>query len=356
MTLSSILGRGLKRTQAMEPPDSPSFIDKDVCKRSKGMTGDLRVRAVNALLPPVCLLEELPCQCFHRETIRAGRQALTDVFDGKDDRVVVIVGPCSVHDVDAALVYARQLHEMAVEYQEDLVVVMRVYFEKPRTTVGWKGLINDPDCNGTYKINKGLHTARQLLLDIAALGLPTAVEFLDTISPQYIADLVSWGAIGARTTESQVHRELASGLSMPVGFKNATSGDVKVAMDAIQSANSAHSFLSVTKQGVAAIVHTTGNPYGHIILRGDSHRCHTHKIISTLIRLYYPGGTQGINYDAASVQSTQDAMVGSGCTPWVVVDCSHGNSQKKHANQPIAASAVAKQIAAGAVLSFVTVF
>jgi len=231
-----------------------------------------------------------------------------------------------VHDVKAAREYAHKLRKLMIQHKDDLVVVMRVYFEKPRTTVGWKGLINDPELDGSYQINKGLRIARQLLLDIAAMEIPTAVEFLDTISPQYIADLVSWGAIGARTTESQVHRELASGLSMPVGFKNGTSGDMKVAVDAIGAAMAPHSFLSVTKQGLSAIVHTNGNPYGHIILRG---------------------GNTGTNYDADSVAAAGAALVKGKCKQWVIVDCSHGNSEKKHANQPKVAADIAKQVAGG---------
>lgn len=287
---------------------------------------DTRIRAINALVPPICILEELPLENHHAESVAEGRLSLNRVFDGEDDRVVVIVGPCSVHDTKAAMEYAHKLRKLMVEHNDDLVVVMRVYFEKPRTTVGWKGLINDPGLDGSYQINKGLRLGRQLLLDIAAIGIPTAVEFLDTISPQYIADLVSWGAIGARTTESQVHRELASGLSMPVGFKNATSGDMKIAADAIQSSNNPHSFLSVTKQGLAGIVHTRGNPYGHIILRG---------------------GASGTNYDAENVAKAQAALKKGKCKDWVIIDCSHGNSSKDHKNQPLVASDVAKQIADG---------
>jgi 3-deoxy-7-phosphoheptulonate synthase len=255
-----------------------------------------------------------------------GRGAIQKVLDGTDDRLVVIVGPCSIHDVKAGKEYAHKLRKQMLEFQSELVVVMRVYFEKPRTTVGWKGLINDPDLDGSFKINKGLRLAREFLLEVTSLGLPTAVEFLDTISPQYLADLVSWGAIGARTTESQVHRELASGLSMPVGFKNATSGDVKIAADAVMSARNPHSFLSVTKQGLAGIVHTRGNPYGHIILRG---------------------GNSGTNYDAASIESAKGVCAKGKIDNWIVVDCSHGNSQKKHTNQPIVAVELCRQISAG---------
>jgi len=287
---------------------------------------DVNIKSINALLPPILLLEELPCEEHHAETVMEGRASIGRVFDEEDDRLVVIVGPCSVHDPKAAMEYAHKLRKLMLQFQKDLVIVMRVYFEKPRTTVGWKGLINDPNLDGSFQINKGLRTARELLLQISSLGLPTAVEFLDTISPQYLADLVSWGAIGARTTESQVHRELASGLSMPVGFKNGTSGDVKLAVDAVTSARNGHSFLSVTKQGLSAIVHTRGNKYGHVILRG---------------------GSSGTNYDAESIAKASAEMVKAGLKNRIVVDCSHGNSLKKHTNQPKVVSSIAEQLAAG---------
>lgn len=260
------------------------------------------------------------------DDISVRRQQVADCMDGTDDRLCVIIGPCSVHDVAAAKEYAAFLKKEADKHSADLYIVMRVYFEKPRTTVGWKGLINDPDLNGTFKINKGLKMGRQLLLEINEIGLGCAVEFLDTISPQYIADLVSWGAIGARTTESQTHRELASGLSMPIGFKNGTSGDTKVAIDAIQAAGGAHSFLGVTEQGIAAIVHTTGNPNTHIILRG---------------------GATGPNYTAEFVAEATAKIEGCGVDPAIMIDCSHANSQKKHKNQPIVAADISKQLSAG---------
>jgi len=287
---------------------------------------DTRISSLNALVPPICLLEELPCEEHHESTVVKSRIEIQKVLDRHDDRMIVVVGPCSIHDVKAAKEYAHQLKSLLTQHQEDLLIVMRVYFEKPRTTVGWKGLINDPTLDGTFQINHGLKVARGLLLDCAALGIPTAVEFLDTISPQYIADLVSWGAIGARTTESQVHRELASGLSMPVGFKNATSGDVQVAADAVQAAKARHSCLGLAPQGHGAIVHTAGNPYGHLILRG---------------------GKSGTNYDDSSIANAAAVLRQSGCKPNVIVDCSHGNSEKKHQNQPLVAAAVAQQVAQG---------
>jgi len=277
-------------------------------------------------MSPALLLEELPLSEINFQVTKNYRKELQAIHSGCDHRLVVIVGPCSIHDPKAALEYAQRLKILSSELKEDLLVIMRVYFEKPRTTVGWKGLINDPQLDGTFNINQGLRTARKLLLDITTMGLPTAVEFLDTITPQFLADLVTWGAIGARTTESQVHRELASGLSAPIGFKNATSGDVQVAIDACRSASSAHSFLSVTKQGLAAIVHTKGNPWGHVILRGGAGRT---------------------NFDAESIDKTEKAMEKAGIAPRVVVDCSHGNSQKKHENQPIVAASVGEQVAAG---------
>src|SRR5690348_17490559 len=230
-------------------------------------TRDLRIDSFRPLLPPAILLEELPLSERAAETVSRGRDAVARVLNGEDDRLVVVVGPCSIHDPVAAIDYARRLLRAADEHAAELCIVMRVYFEKPRTTVGWKGLINDPRLDGSFKINEGLHVARSLLLDLAEMELPTGCEFLDTITPQYLADLVSWGAIGARTTESQVHRELASGLSVPVGFKNGTDGNVQISIDAIRAAAGAHHFLSVTKQGLSAIVETRGNDACHVILR-----------------------------------------------------------------------------------------
>ncbi len=259
-------------------------------------------------------------------TVNQARREISDILNGQDDRLIVVVGPCSIHDRDAALDYAGRLREQAGELARDLCVVMRVYFEKPRTTVGWKGLINDPRLDGSFAINEGLRLARQLLLELAARGLPAGCEFLDPITPQYFADAVSWGAIGARTTESQVHRELASGLSMPVGFKNGTDGDVQIAVDAVRAATHAHRFLGVTEQGLAAIVATRGNPDCHVILRG---------------------GQSGPNYDPASIQSTLAALRAAGLPSRVMIDTSHGNSAKDHRRQPLAAGEVARQVAEG---------
>jgi len=247
------------------------------------------------------------------------------ILHGMDDRLIVIIGPCSIHDTKAAMDYARRLVEQRERFKNELEIVMRVYFEKPRTTVGWKGLINDPHMDGSFKINDGLRTARELLMNINELGLPAGTEYLDVISPQYIADLVSWGAIGARTTESQVHRELASGLSCPVGFKNGTDGNVKIAVDAIKAASQPHHFLSVTKGGHSAIVSTAGNEDCHIILRGG----------------------KAPNYDAASVQEACDAISKSGLAARLMIDASHANSSKKHENQIPVCEDIARQMAAG---------
>ena len=235
------------------------------------VTDDLRISGTKELLSPEDLVSEIPLTGQAAQTVTRARQSISAVLSGEDDRLLVVVGPCSIHDPDAAREYAQQLVKAAAAHEKELLIVMRVYFEKPRTTVGWKGLINDPDLNNTFHINKGLKLARQLLLDLADMGLPSGTEYLDLISPQYVADLVAWGAIGARTTESQTHRELASGLSCPVGFKNATDGDIQVAIDAIRSASQSHNFLSVTKQGRSAIFQTSGNKDCHVILRGGKH-------------------------------------------------------------------------------------
>jgi 3-deoxy-7-phosphoheptulonate synthase len=289
-------------------------------------TDDLRIERIRPLIPPAILMENLPITESASTTVAEGRQRISRALRGDDDRLLVIVGPCSIHDVSAALDYAQGLKQASDRLRDDLVVVMRVYFEKPRTTVGWKGLINDPLLDGSFAINRGLHLARALLLDLAELGLPTGCEFLDTITPQYLADLVSWGAIGARTTESQVHRELASGLSVPVGFKNGTDGNIQICIDAVQAAARPHHFLSVTKQGLSAIVSTRGNPDGHVILRGSS---------------------AGPNFDAASVASTVSALGKVGLVPRVMVDCSHGNSRKNPRRQVDVARTLAGQIASG---------
>jgi len=289
-------------------------------------TRDLRVESLRPLVPPAILIEELPLTERGSETVARGREAVGRVLNGADDRLVVIVGPCSIHDPGAALDYAGRLKSLADELARELCVVMRVYFEKPRTTVGWKGLINDPRLDGSFVINEGLRLARRLLRDLSELGLPAGCEFLDPISPQYTSDLVTWGAIGARTTESQVHRELASGLSMPVGFKNGTDGGVQIAIDAVRSAAHPHRFLGVTEQGLCGIVATRGNPDCHVILRG---------------------GASGPNYDALTVRKTVTALRDSDLKPRLMVDTSHGNSEKNHARQPLVAREIAIQIAGG---------
>ena len=288
-------------------------------------TDDLRIREIKELLPPGHVIREFPATEKAARTVYEARNAIHRILHGADDRLLVVVGPCSIHDADAARDYASKLVEMRNELAADLVIAMRVYFEKPRTTVGWKGLINDPRLDGSFRINEGLRTARALLLDIADRGLPTASEFLDMITPQYIADLISWGAIGARTTESQVHRELASGLSCPVGFKNGTDGNVKIAIDAIKAAASPHHFLSVTKAGHSAIVSTNGNEDCHIILRGG----------------------KTTNYDATSVDAAAREIAGSGLAARLMIDCSHANSQKRHENQIRVADDVGNQVASG---------
>ena len=289
-------------------------------------TDDLRIAATRPLIPPAILMEELPVSEKASETVADGRDAIRDAVRGDDDRLVVVVGPCSIHDPIAAMEYAGRLQTQAEALREHLIIAMRVYFEKPRTTVGWKGLINDPHLDGSFVINAGLRLGRKLLLDLADMGLAAGCEFLDTITPQFFADLVSWGAIGARTTESQVHRELSSGLSMPVGFKNGTDGNVQIALDAIKAAQHPHQFLSVTKQGISAIVETRGNDCCHVILRGSN---------------------AGANYDRESVGGVADALRAAGLSPRIMVDCSHGNSEKDHTLQPGVATHVAAQIGEG---------
>jgi 3-deoxy-7-phosphoheptulonate synthase len=290
------------------------------------LTDDLRIDRLRPLIPPAILMEQYPLTESASTTVAETREAVTRILRGADDRLVVVAGPCSIHDVAAARDYGRRLKALGDDLAEDLLVVMRVYFEKPRTTVGWKGLINDPRLDGSFAINEGLGVARGLLLDLASTGLAAGCEFLDTITPQFIADLVSWGAIGARTTESQVHRELASGLSMPVGFKNGTDGNVQIAVDAVRAASHPHSFLSVTKQGLAAIVSTKGNDACHVILRG---------------------GVQRPNYHAEDVEATARALERAGLPPRLMIDCSHGNSGKDHTRQPAVARDVAAQVAEG---------
>jgi len=271
-------------------------------------------------------MEELPVSEADTRLIAEARSEVARIVTGEDDRLVIVVGPCSIHDPQAGIEYAKRLKPVADALRADLKIVMRTYFEKPRTTVGWKGLINDPKLDGSFSINLGLRVARKFLLDVVQLGVPTATEFLDPISPQFVADLVSWGAIGARTTESQVHRELASGLSMPVGYKNGTSGDVQIAVDAVRSSAAPHHFLSVTKQGLAAIVSTRGNQYCHLILRG---------------------GRSGPNYAAEPGAEAAAALGKAGLRPALMVDCSHANSQKNHKNQVKVGESLATQIASG---------
>jgi len=289
-------------------------------------TRDLHVESNRPLVPPAILLEELPLTEPGSQVIARTRDEIIRILNGDDDRLIAVVGPCSVHDPAAALDYARRLQEQCVAMAADLRIVMRVYFEKPRTTVGWKGLINDPYLDGSFKVNEGLRLARRLLLDLVGLGLPSGCEFLDPITPQFISDLVSWGAIGARTTESQVHRELASGLSMPVGFKNGTEGGIQIAIDAVRAAAHPHRFIGVTEQGLAGIVATRGNPDCHIILRG---------------------GASGPNHDAASVRKALASLRESHLSPRLLIDASHGNSGKDYLRQPAVAKEIAAQVAEG---------
>src|SRR3954462_2642199 len=288
-------------------------------------TDDLRIREMKELTPPSHLIREFACGEVAEQTAANARVALHRILHGQDDRLMVVIGPCSIHDPKAAMEYARRLVKERARFAGELEVVMRVYFEKPRTTVGWKGLINDPYMDNSFRINDGLRMARELLLNINELGLPAGTEFLDVISPQYVADLISWGAIGARTTESQVHRELASGLSCPVGFKNGTDGNIKIAVEAIKAASQPHHFLSVTKGGHSAIVSTNGNEDCHIILRG--------------------GKTP--NYDAASVDEACRQIGALGLASRLMIDASHANSAKKPENQIPVCADIARQVAAG---------
>ncbi len=288
-------------------------------------TDDVRIKELKELVPPAYLMREFPCEEAVSNLVFHARQAVHRILHGLDDRLIVVIGPCSIHDTDAALEYAQRLAVERERFAEDLEIVMRVYFEKPRTTVGWKGLINDPYLDNSFKINDGLRIARQLLLQINQLKVPAGTEFLDMISPQYLADLVSWGAIGARTTESQVHRELASGLSCPIGFKNGTEGSIKIAIDAVKAAAHPHHFLSVTKSGHSAIVSTVGNPDGHVILRG--------------------GKTP--NYNAASIEAASSEIRQAHLPARLIVDASHANSNKKHENQIGVCQNIGEQLAAG---------
>jgi 3-deoxy-7-phosphoheptulonate synthase len=289
-------------------------------------TDDVRIEGLRPLIPPAILMEEIHPGEEPIQRIARARQQISEIVHGKDDRLLVVVGPCSIHDPVAALDYAKRLKALRDQHAKDLFIVMRTYFEKPRTTVGWKGLINDPNLDGSFDINHGLRVARGFLSTLAEMELPTGTEFLDPISPQFVADLVSWGAIGARTTESQVHRELASGLSMPVGFKNGTRGTVVIAVEAVRAARHPHHFLSVTKQGLTAIVATKGNLDCHVILRG---------------------GAGKPNYEPEFIASTVELLESSGLDGSVMVDCSHANSGKDHERQAVVAAAVGKQIAEG---------
>lgn len=286
---------------------------------------DLRISAIKELLPPVALLERYPATERAVNTVSTTRRKIHQILTGEDDRLLVVIGPCSIHDIDAAKEYAERLLPLRQSLAQDLEIVMRVYFEKPRTTVGWKGLINDPYRDGSFRINEGLRVARKLLSDINDCCMPTAGEFLDMITPQYLADLMSWGAIGARTTESQVHRELASGLSCPVGFKNGTDGTIKVAIDAVNAARAPHSFLSVTKWGHSAIVSTTGNEDCHVILRGGKEP----------------------NYSAEHVQAIRQALTEAGMPARIMIDFSHANSSKQYQRQMLVGEDVCRQIAGG---------
>jgi len=290
------------------------------------LTDDVRIDTLKPLLPPAILMEEIPLGEEASRAVAGSRAEVASIIEGKDDRLVVVVGPCSIHDPEAGLEYARRLKTLVPKLSAELKLVMRTYFEKPRTTVGWKGLINDPKLDGSFAINQGLRVARTFLRDVVEIGLPTALEFLDPITPQFMADLVTWGAIGARTTESQVHRELASGLSMPVGFKNGTGGTVQIAADAVRSAAEPHHFLSVTKQGLAAIVATRGNPHCHVILRG---------------------GSNGPNYGEEAVAAAVALLEKNQLPGKLMIDTSHANSGKDPSKQPEVAAAIARQVAAG---------
>lgn len=293
---------------------------------SQSQTDDLRISAIKPLISPAVLSYYLPISDKASTVVAQARHDAEAILTRQDDRLLVVVGPCSIHDASAAIEYGARIKEAAERYQDDLCIFMRVYFEKPRTTVGWKGLINDPHLDDSFDINRGLRVARELLLELAEMGVPAGTEFLDTISPQYYADLISWGAIGARTTESQIHRELASGLSMPVGFKNGTGGSNQIAFDAIQASSRPHHFLSVTKQGVSAIVTTSGNEACHLILRGSS---------------------KGPNYSPEAISEVTAQLEAADLTPTLMVDCSHGNSLKDYRNQPVVAQSLCEQIAEG---------
>jgi len=287
---------------------------------------NVNVRSQDVLITPEKLKQEIPVTDKARETVLKGREQIQDILDGKDDRLIIVVGPCSIHDIKAAKDYAMRLKKLADEVKDSLLIVMRVYFEKPRTTVGWKGLVNDPHMDDSFQIEEGLHIGRQLLVDLAEMGLPTATEALDPISPQYLQDMISWSAIGARTTESQTHREMSSGLSVAIGFKNGTDGGLSVAINALQSVSHPHSFLGMNPNGQVAVIRTTGNPYGHIVLRG--------------------GGGQ-TNYDSVSVQLCEKRLADAGLKENIMIDTSHANSSKDPALQPLVMENVTSQIVEG---------
>lgn len=292
---------------------------------NKSTLNDIHVNAEEVLITPEQLREQLPLSNDGREFVKSAREVISNIIHKKDHRLLVISGPCSVHDVEAAKAYARQLKALHDKYQDSIYIVMRVYFEKPRTTIGWKGLINDPHMDGSFDVETGLKKARELLIYLTDLGLPLATEALDPISPQYLAELFSWAAIGARTTESQTHREMASGLSMPIGFKNGTNGSLGVAINALQSAASSHRFMGINRQGQVALIKTSGNPDGHVILRG---------------------GKQP-NYDSVNVAECENELLKQDLVPGIVIDCSHGNSNKDYKRQPLVADNVFNQICDG---------
>lgn len=306
-----------------DPDDDDHFIEN----LTNRQVDNLRISEIRALTHPQLMIEEFPCSTFLECVIKRGREAAAGCILGQDDRTIAVVGPCSVHDAKAALEYAQRLKVEAERLQEDVLVIMRVYLEKPRTTVGWKGLINDPYLDETFRVNDGFRIGRKLLRDVNSLGLPCACAFVDTLTPQYIADLVSWAEVDARTTECQTHRELSSGLSMPVGFKNTTSGDVQPAVDAVLASRHPHCFFGVTKHGTAAIVHSKGNDTTHVVLRG---------------------GKAGPNHHAASVADVLQKQAASSISTGIMIDCSHGNSGKDHRNQPKVLRDICEQIAQGA--------
>src|SRR3954449_7866496 len=287
---------------------------------------DVRIREIKELSPPEQVLGEIPASEEMAASVFAARQAIHRILVGADERMLVVIGPCSIHDPRSAIEYAKRLKEEAARVSANLLVAMRVYFEKPRTTVGWKGLINDPHLDNSQDVESGLKIARRLLLDITAMGLPAGTEFLDPIIPQYLADLITWAAVGARTTESQTHREMASGLSMPVGYKNATDGSLQIALDAMLAAGTAHNFLGIDQDGATSIIRTSGNPVGHVVLRG---------------------GRARTNYDAESLREAEGQLVKAGLPPVLMVDCSHANSSKQHARQEDVWKDLMQQRAAG---------